>query len=93
LKKLLFKLQIRLVMILLSLLLVGGQSEIQPAFFEATCDVPSAHNPLVLSGVEFSMGCATRMDFGSSLLGMQVTITSSLDGLIFNGTMNSSRIK
>jgi len=61
-----------------------------PAFLNATCYVPSAHHPLVLSEVEFTMDCTTNMDFGSSLSEINVTVTSSLDGIISG---NSSTIK
>jgi len=78
---------------LLSHLLLGGQSQILPAFLEAECSVPSAHeHSLVLSEVEFSMECATLLEFGTSLSGMTVTVSSSIDGIIFNGTLNSSKI-
>jgi len=74
------------------ILLLGVQSEIRPSFLGATCNVPSPHSPVVLSDIEFSMDCATLVDFGSSLSDMIVTVTSNSDGLIFNGTMNSSSI-
>merc|ERR1719494_880680 len=77
---------------MLSLLLVPGQSKIQPAFLGAECGVPNAHQPVVLSEIEFSMDCTTLLDFGSSLSWMSVTVSSSIDGIIFNGTLNSSKI-
>jgi len=75
-----------------SLLPILGQSEIRPAFHTADCGVPNAHHPVVLSDIEFSMDCATLLDFGKSLSGMIVTVSSSVDGVIFNGTLNSSKI-
>jgi len=78
---------------LLSQLLLSAQAKILPAFRAAECSVPSAHaHPLVLSEIEFSMDCATLLDFGSSLSGMVVTVSSSIDGVIFNGTLGSSKI-
>jgi len=77
---------------LLALLQVEGQSGILPAFLRADCRVPSAHYPVVLSEVEFSMKCGTLLDFGSSISGMTVSVSSSIDGVIFNGTRNSSNI-
>jgi len=73
-------------------LLTLGQSVISPAFLGADCGVPNAHHPVVLSEIEFSMDCTTLLDFGSSLSGMDVTVSSSIDGIIFNGTLNSSKI-
>jgi len=78
---------------LLSQLLLSAQAKILPAFSGAECSVPSAHaHPLVLSEIEFSMDCATLLDFSSSLSGMVVTVSSSIDGVIFNGTWGSSKI-
>jgi len=78
---------------LLSHLLLSGQSKILPAFLGAVCSVPGAHDhKVVLSDVEFSMDCATLLDFGSSLSEMNVTVSSSIDGVIFYATLNSSKI-
>jgi len=77
---------------LLSVLLVEGQSEILPAFLHADCSVPSDHYPVFLSEIEFSMNCGTLLDFGSSISGMIVTVSSSIDGVIFNETLSSSKI-
>jgi len=82
-----------MIIFLLSQLLLAAHSAIQPAFRGAECFVPTANaHPLVLSDTGFSMECTTLLDFGSSLSGMRVTVSSSIDGVIFNGTRSSSKI-
>jgi len=73
-----------------SLLLQRGQSETVPGFRGADCAVPSDHNPLVLSEVEFSIDCTTLLDFDSSLSEMVITVFSNLDGVIFNETFDET---
>jgi len=79
-----------MIIFLVSLLLNRRQAETVPGFRSAECSVPSDHNPLVLSDVEFSIDCMTVLDFDSSLSEMVVTVRSTLDGVIFNETFNET---
>jgi len=71
-------------------LLERAESAAVPAFLNADCTVlPSDHNRVVLSEIKFKMDCKTQLDFDSSLSGITISVTSSLDGTIFNETYKS----
>jgi len=79
-----------MIIFLISLLVNWGQALTLPGFQRAECTVPSDHNPLVLSEVDFSIKCMTVLDTDSSLSEMMITVRSNLDGVIFNRTFDET---
>jgi len=79
-----------MIIFLVALLVNWGEALTLPGFLSADCTVPSDHNPLVLSEVEFSIECMTVLDTDSSLSEMVVTVLSTLDGVIWNETYNET---
>jgi hypothetical protein len=79
-----------MIIFLISLLVNWGEALTLPGFQRAECTVPSDHNPLVLSEVDFSIKCRTVLDTDSSLSEMMITVRSNLDGVIFNRTFDET---
>jgi len=81
-----------MVLFLFLLLLEKASSQSAGAFSEMECAVTAAHSPVVLSNIEFTIYCGTTLDLESNLTDISVTVTSSIDGEIFNSGILLSEV-